>query len=208
MRRLPVVLTFFVVLLAGLSLTQYGCQAPAAAPVDSLTTPKTLSKAESIARGKYLVTVVGSCGDCHSPKIFTPMGPVPDSSKELSGHPAGSPTLPVDKKVLTPGNWMNIGPDMTSFVGPFGISYTANLTPDSATGLGAWTEEVFVKTLRTGKHLGQDGGRQILPPMPWPTIGKCTDEDLKAIFAYLQSIPAISNKVPAPVSPPDVAKMK
>jgi hypothetical protein len=44
--------------------------------------------------------------------------------------------------------------------------------------------------------------------MPWPTIGKCTDEDLRAIFTYLQSIPAISNKVPAPVSPPDVAKMK
>lgn len=93
-------------------------------------------------------------------------------------------------------------------VGPWGISYSANLTPDTVTGLGAWNQDVFIKTLRTGRHLGQDGGRAILPPMPWEEFSQLTDDDLKSIFTYLQSLPAISNKVPAPVSPPDVAKMK
>jgi hypothetical protein len=55
--------------------------------------------------------------------------------------------------------------DLTAFVGPWGISYTANLTPDSATGIGAWSEAAFINTIRSGKHLGN--GRDILPPMPW-----------------------------------------
>jgi hypothetical protein len=98
-----------------------------------------------------------------------------------------------------------MAPDITSFVGPWGISYAANLTPDSATGIGAWTEDVFMKTLRTGKHLGMENGRPILPPMPWEFIGKMTDEDLSAVFAYLRNLPAISNRVPAPVPPNEVA---
>ena len=62
--------------------------------------------------------------------------------------------------------------------------------------------------MRTGKHLGQEGGRPILPPMPWQGIAQYTNEDLKSIFAYLHSLPPINNKVPAPLSPADVAKMK
>ncbi len=190
-----------------LSVSQYGCNDTAQAKTDSSAAVKTLSHADLVARGKYIVTAA-ACSDCHSPKIFTAAGPIPDSTKTLSGHPANSPALPIDKKVLTPGNWVLLSPDLTEFVGPWGISYSANLTPDSATGLGAWTEDVFIKTMRTGKHLGQEGGRPILPAMPWPSIAQYTDEDLKAIFAYLHELPAISNKVPAPVSPPDVAKMK
>ena len=49
-------------------------------------------------------------------------------------------------------------------------------------------------------------GRQILPPMPWPVYGQMTDEDLGAIFAYLQTVPAISNRVPEPVPPPKAAQ--
>jgi len=179
----------------------------AEAKTDSAAVPKQMLQAEMISRGKYLVNGA-SCNDCHSPKVMTAMGPVPDSTKLLSGHPGLQPLLPIDKKVLQPGNWYLIGPDLTMFVGPWGISYAANLTPDSATGLGAWTDDIFIKTLRTGKHLGQDGGRQILPPMPWNYVAQFTDEDLKSIFAYLKALPPISNKVPAPVSPPDVAKMK
>ncbi|MBD0285254.1 MAG: cytochrome c [Bacteroidota bacterium] len=161
---------------------------------------------DMIQRGAYLVTA-GSCNDCHTPKKMTPQGPVDDSSRTLSGHPANSPLPPIDTKALQPGNWILFAPDLTAFVGPWGISYTANLTPDSATGTGAWTEDVFIKALRTGKHLGQENGRPILPPMPWPSFGKLTDDDLKAIFAYLRSLPPISNRVPAPISPQDAAKM-
>ena len=88
----------------------------------------------------------------------------------------------------------------TAWSGPWGVSFAANLTPDPETGI--WremTEEQFIQALRTGRHLGQ--GRPILPPMPWPLYGKKTDEDLKAIYAYLQTIPPIRNKVPDPLPP-------
>jgi hypothetical protein len=90
-----------------------------------------------------------------------------------------------------------------------GISYSANITPDTATGIDSWSEDEFIKTLRTGRHLGQAGGRQILPPMPWPDFAQANDEDLKAIiFAYLHVLPPISNKVPPAVSPNEAAKLK
>lgn len=158
---------------------------------------------DPVSRGRYLVGV-GGCNDCHSPKIMTAQGPVPDTTKLLSGHPADAKLPPIDPKN---NQWVLMAPDITAFVGPWGISYTANLTPDSATGTGAWTEKTFIQTLRTGKHLGNPNGRGILPPMPWYELAKMTDEDLKAVYAYLHSLPAISNKVPQPVAPPDMAKM-
>ena len=94
----------------------------------------------------------------------------------------------------------------TAFAGPWGISYSANLTPDKNTGLGIWTEDMFLKAMKTGKHMGTS--REIQPPMPWPWIGKATDEDLKAIFAYLQSIPPIVNHVPDYEPPAPAAPQK
>jgi hypothetical protein len=66
--------------------------------------------------------------------------------------------------------------------------------------MGVWTEERFLKTIRTGKHWGE--GRPIQPPMPWPTLGHLTDEDLKAVYAYLRTIPPIKNEVPATIVAP------
>jgi Cytochrome c len=194
------------VVICGFSFYLMSCNDSKTANEESAsgTDSKTMSKEDMIKRGDYIVTT-SSCADCHSPKIMTQMGPVPDSTRHLSGHPANDPLPPLDDKPIRPGNWIYIGPDLTTFVGPWGISYTANLTPDSATGIGAWNETTFINTIRNGKHLGN--GRDILPPMPWNFIAKLTDEDLKAVFAYLKSLPPISNRVPAPVSPPDVAKM-
>lgn len=166
-----------------------------------------MTKEEMVKRGQFIVDV-GGCTDCHSPKTMTPEGPVPDASRKLSGHPAGDPIPPVISSALKPGNWLLMAPDLTTFVGPWGISYTANITSDSATGIGAWTEEQFIKTMRTGKHLGQEGGRPVLPPMPWQEIGKLPDDDLKAILAYLKTVPAIENRVPGPVPPDKAMAMK
>ena len=165
-----------------------------------------MTREEMIARGKYLVTVVG-CNDCHTPKIFTALGPVPDTTKLLSGYPANSPLPQMDTAAIHPGYWYLASPDLMAWVGPWGISYTANITPDSSTGISAWTEENFVGAIRTGKHLGMKGGRDILPPMPWNWMALMTDDDLKSIYQYLRTIPRISNQVPAPVSPPDVIKL-
>jgi mono/diheme cytochrome c family protein len=157
-------------------------------------------KDDQVKHGQYLATI-GQCNDCHSPKTMTPRGPVIDSSKLLSGHDAAVQFPPLSADDFKPGPWGRMALDGTAFAGPWGVSYPANLTPDSATGIGAWTEEVFVKTLRTGKHLGQENGREILPPMPWPNIAQMTDDDLSALFAYLRSIPPVSNRVPAPLPP-------
>lgn len=159
------------------------------------------SKQKRIERGKYLVDVVG-CHDCHSPKTFTPEGiPHPDMSKALSGY-SGTKLPAVDKSALVPGNWYLMSPDLTAYAGPWGISYAVNITPDDQTGIGLWTEEVFIQAMRTGKHMGN--GRQILPPMPWMYYANASDDDLKAIFAYLKSLPPIKNMVPAPVAAADV----
>ncbi len=156
-----------------------------------------------VERGKYLVEMIG-CHDCHSPKNFTPEGiPMPDMSKQLSGYTGVK--LPVDPRAMTPGYGYLMASDLTAFAGPWGVSYAANLTPDEQTGIGLWTEDIFVATIRNGKHMG--AGRQILPPMPWMYYKLATDEDLKAIFAYLKSIPPIKNAVPAPVGPQDAASM-
>jgi hypothetical protein len=152
-----------------------------------------------VERGKYLV-MVGGCDDCHSPKIFTPAGPIPDTTKRLSGHPAGSPTPEIPKGVLGPTQWGVLATgDLTAWAGPWGVSFAYNLTPDPKTGIGGWTDDMFIQTLRKGKFMGMS--RDILPPMPWQTIGQMSDDDLKAIFAYLKSLPPINNPIPAPLPP-------
>jgi mono/diheme cytochrome c family protein len=156
-------------------------------------------KDDLVARGKYLVTI-GGCDDCHTPKVFTATGPVPDSTRRLSGHPANSTLPEIPPNVLAPDKWGGLTTnDLTAWAGPWGVSFTRNLTPDTATGLGSWTPEIFIKALRTGKDMGE--GRDILPPMPWFNYAQMTDQDLRAMFAYLQSLKPIENAVPDPISP-------
>jgi mono/diheme cytochrome c family protein len=157
--------------------------------------------ADKVARGKYVVTVSG-CNDCHTPWQDGPAGPEPDMSRMLSGHPE---SLVVTEPATTPaGPWLMVAsPTNTAFSGPWGVSFTANLTPDKETGLGKWDLKTFTQTIRTGRHLGR--GRKILPPMPIPMYKNFTDEDLAAIFAYLQSIPVVKNQVPDPLPPATAA---
>ena len=174
------------------------------------TTPEqkpALSMAQMAERGKYL-TNIASCNDCHSPKIMTPQGPVTDTTRLLSGSPAEMKLSKIDTSVIAPGKWYLGSSDLTAWVGPWGVSYAANLTPDSTTGSGTWTEELFIKILRTGKFMGVDAGRPIMPPMPWQYINMMTDEDLKCIFAYLQSLPPIKNSVHAYVPPNELMSVQ
>jgi len=87
--------------------------------------------------------------------------------------------------------------ELTAWSGPWGVSYAQNLTPDENTGMGIWTEEMFVQALRTGRHMGVS--RPILPPMPWEVYRRLSDEDLKSVYAFLRSIPPVKNRVPEPV---------
>lgn len=183
----------------------WSCQSPQNNPQpEDKAAVNSVSKSDMVSRGQFLVAI-GGCNDCHSPKQMTPQGPAVDPALTLSGHPAAMPTPPVVASALKPGNWILMAPDLTAFVGPWGMSYAANITSDSATGIGGWTESQFIQTMRTGKHLGMENGRPILPPMPWQAIGKLGDDDLKSIYAYLQSLHPVSNRVPGPVSPDKVA---
>jgi hypothetical protein len=150
-----------------------------------------------LARGKYLVTVA-ACNDCHTPFKLGPKGPEPDMERMLSGHPEALAMPPPPK--LPEGPWLaTVAATNTAWSGPWGVSFTANLTPDRETGLGKWNLRAFIDTIRTGRHLGR--GREILPPMPIAMYRNFTDQDLTAIYQYLRTIPAVKNRVPEPLPP-------
>jgi len=132
-----------------------------------------------------------------------PAGPAPDTARLLYGYPSGSRLPEIPAGVLGQEKWGAITTnDMTAWLGPLGVSFSSNLTPDAKTGIRSWPEDMFIKTIRTGKFMGMS--RDILPPMPWQSFGQMTDDDLKAIFVYLKSISPVNNQVPAPIPPPDV----
>jgi hypothetical protein len=149
-----------------------------------------------IKRGEYLVTI-GGCNDCHSPKMMTDHGPDIDPARMLSGHNENEPVPVFDNAGVSKGI-IQTSMGLTAWRGPWGTSFTANLTPDE-TGLGNWTLDQFKTSLRKGKFKGLEGGRDLLPPMPWFNYKNASDDDLEAIFFYLRSIPAVKNSVPSPM---------
>lgn len=153
----------------------------------------------SIEEGKRLVTALG-CNDCHSPKKMTEFGPVPDENLLLSGHPNDVALLNYDPSVPNSGAWILFSGSGTAAVGPWGTSFASNLTPHE-TGIGNWTFEQFTKAMKEGKSKGLENGRMLLPPMPWVGYKSLKNNELKAIFDYLQSLKPIENLVPEPISP-------
>ncbi|MEO7263736.1 MAG: diheme cytochrome c-553 [Ferruginibacter sp.] len=160
---------------------------------DASVNTTTMSNADLIKRGGYLVSIAG-CDDCHTPKKFGPMGPEPDMDRRLSGYRSNVPFGPVDTNVIKQG-WVLANGELTGWAGPWGASFAANLTSD-ATGIGGWTEEQFKKAITEGKWKGMDGTRSLLPPMPWQNFKNFTDEDVKAIFTFLKSIKPVENIEP------------
>lgn len=183
--------------------TLVGAQAKPAAPAKpAAAKPAAGAMSAAVARGKHLVESSG-CNDCHTPYKMGDNGPEPDMTRYLSGHPSDAMLPPPPQPS---GPWIvSASATFTAWSGPWGISYTKNLTPDKETGLGGWTAQQFVDTIKNGREQGH--GRQLLPPMPWPAYRNMSDADLKAIFAYLQTIPPVKNKVPDPViAPPPPGK--
>lgn len=153
-----------------------------------------------ITRGKYLVTVLG-CNDCHSPKRLGPHGPEIIEDKMLGGFPADSPVPKAGEAAKGP--WILFAPDLTAAVGPWGMSFAANISSD-ATGIGNWSEEQFFLALREGKYKGLPDSRNLLPPMPWEGYKSLSDDDISAIFLYLKNSKPVQNIVPAPIAPQDL----
>lgn len=165
---------------------------------NAAATPNQISNDSLITRGEYLVATIG-CDDCHSPKKMGPNGPEVIPELRLSGYPSTRPLPKVDSAFMKTGWMMQANSDLTAFVGPWGVSYAANITGDE-TGIGSWTEEQFRKALTEGKWKGMDNSRTLLPPMPWFNYRNMKPEDVKAIFTYLKATNPVKNIEP-PVQP-------
>lgn len=197
---------------AGLVLTLFsflGCSENKPAETAS-TTPSTVTEEkdkfggfESQAKwGEHLVTIAG-CNDCHTPKKMTPQGPVDDTTLMLSGHPQNMPAPDVNRKDLESKGYI-LTATFTAWVGPWGITYSANLTPDE-TGTGTWTEDQFVYALKNMVSKGLPGSRPLLPPMALMPVKFMQDAELRAIYAYLRTIKPVKNMSVQP-TPPALAR--
>ena len=145
-----------------------------------------------VQRGEYLVKIMG-CNDCHTPWKMGPQGPEPDMTRFLSGHPEQIGPLPKAAAAApyhlvrirheyclqrAVGRELHIQPDTR-----------AQHRPGNLDGRDVHAGDPH------GKHMGVS--RPINPPMPWPAYRNATDDDLKAIYAYLRTIKPIVNHVPA-----------
>jgi mono/diheme cytochrome c family protein len=75
------------------------------------------------------------------------------------------------------------------YEGPFGTVYATNITPDQQTGIGKWTDEQIITAIRLGRR---PNGERLVPVHPYPVFNGMAEEDLKALVAFLRSVPAVN----------------
>jgi hypothetical protein len=204
----PALLAALTVLAVAWAALAAGADGDDARPEPTTTTGKPMVKGgtagpgaaaggDPVARGRFLTEVLG-CMECHTPRGRDGK---PDANFLMAGHRAGDPAPSWDEALGQKDVGMVVSTSGTAYAGPWGVTYARNLTPDPTTGIGKWNEEAFMYVLREGT---------LKPPMPNLLYGNLSDDDLKAIFAYLQSLPAVKNLVPfrklAPERAPGAAK--
>jgi mono/diheme cytochrome c family protein len=144
----------------------------AAACTGKYVRPTTLEKIdaspERLARGGYLVNSIMSCGACHTPRV---------DGSVIGGERADA--------------YLAGGLLFDDRENSFRIS-VPNITPDPATGIGAWSDDELMRAIRDGVDRQ---GRLMRPPMPFYMYDELSDDDLRAVVAYLRSIPPASNNV-------------
>ncbi|MGI9534089.1 MAG: diheme cytochrome c-553 [Thermodesulfobacteriota bacterium] len=149
--------------------------------------------------GEALV-MEGRCGFCHTPLVETIKGEISDNPKYLSGHPSDYKLPEIPKVPFGSQQWLEFisNLDSTVWVNEDSIIFSANITPDEKSGIGTWTEKMFINTIRTGKHPGWK--RDLKKPMPWLEYSRLSNEQLTAIFSYLISVKPVYNKVPEQIT--------
>jgi len=135
-------------------------------PAEAIQVPM---NAQTIARGEYLFTVIADCDGCHSER---------DAAKF---------SLPVVTRGRAKG-WQ-----FPKELGLPGEVVAPNITPDVETGIGAWTDGEKIRAIREG--VSRDG-RALFPMMPYTNFAKMSDEDVQALVAYMNTIPAVRNPLP------------
>jgi mono/diheme cytochrome c family protein len=125
---------------------------------------------ERLARGKYLVEHVSDCLGCHSDHVDKFAFPVKPGSEGVGG-------FIFDKKLGFPG-----------------VVAAQNITPDPVNGLGKWTDGEIMRAFREG--VDRDGNA-LFPMMPYQHLREMSDDDAKAVVAYLRTLKPLPNPVPA-----------
>jgi len=145
------------------------------------TTETVEATPDRVARGTCLVNSVMFCGGCHTPRV---------DGSWLGGERADA---------YLSGGALFDDPDMG-----FRLT-TPNITSDKETGIGAWTDDQIMRAIRDGIHRDQD--RLLLPPMPFYMYNSLSDEDVRAVVAYLRSVPPMKNAVVRVAELPFMLKM-
>jgi mono/diheme cytochrome c family protein len=130
----------------------------------SLVLLKPASAETLLERGTYVMKSIVACGNCHTPK--GPKGEIP--GMELAG--------------MAP-----------FFKTPEFTANAPNITPDKATGIGAWSDKQIIAAIREGKR---PDGSIIGPPMPIGLYRSLSDRDIRAIVTYLRQIKPVRNEIP------------
>jgi len=142
---------------------------------------ETPARGVTVEWGKYVASHQSTCADCHSPVDLSTGTFYSDSAFTGGNFPFGQkgPGTPVDLPTF---------------------AYGPNLTPDEETGASAWSEEEFLLTVRTGTR---PDGRVLTDHMPYAYVGMWPEEDLRAVYLFLRSLPPVHKKVPPTEFRPD-----
>ncbi len=137
---------------------------------------------DPVTRGKYLANIAG-CVDCHTPLVpqFDPKNPNDLQKLAFSNREV----LDTSARLLGGGQPFDLGPG--------GVIFSRNLTPDKESGLGDWTDDEIKTAIRTGQSRK---GNVLHPLMPYHVFNSMADGDVSAIVAYLRSVPPVKNSVP------------
>ena len=132
-----------------------------------------MAQTSSLERGRYLVTTIMACGNCHTPKDADGR---PVAGKELAGG--------------------GVAFDIPPFAGT-----AANITPDRETGIGSWSDDEIKRAITHGARpdRGPLAGKALGAPMAVNFYKAITASDLDAVVAYLRQVPAVRNALPPPV---------
>ncbi len=161
-----------ILLLVVATVIFYACDSADTSKTESITNTNEDSLQQVIAHGEYLAVHVAACIHCHSKRDFT----------KYSGP-------------LVPGTEGGGGQrfDNTEFDAIPGVLYSRNITPDSATGIGSWTDAEIIRAITQGIN---KNGDTLFPLMPYASFNHMSKNDLLSIVAYLHTLKPIHNQVP------------
>lgn len=142
------------------------------------------AQTDLIARGQYIATIAG-CTSCHTPLKPEYGNPQSLTIEQIQTIAFNEREAHDTEKLLAGGRAFDLG--------PAGLVFTRNITPDEATGVGAWSDDQLKVAIKTGID---NKGKLLFPVMPYHVYNGMADEDLDAVIAYLRSVKAVSNSVP------------